>query len=68
MKFYLGVDSYSRVIALCLNFDDFSVLSPNWVISGCNFMKLVLNIYDHSVAMPFDCLNFNDFFHVLGHN
>ena len=51
MKFYLGVVSYSRVIAICPKFSDFSVLSPYWVVSGCNFMKLVLNIYDHSVVM-----------------
>ena len=35
----------------CLNFNDFSALSHNFVSNGCYFMKLILNIYDHGVVM-----------------
>ena len=63
----------------CQNFNIFfSALSHNSVIYGLNFMKPILNIYDHSEAMhmkfylnvisygkllPFHCLNLNDTFH-----
>ena len=36
---------------VCLNFNDFSVLSHNLISSGWNFMKLILSIYDHSLMM-----------------
>ena len=60
----------------CQNFNVFSVLSHNLETHEWNFLKLILNIYDHSVVMnvmfhlnvvgyrellPFDCLNFSDF-------
>ena len=32
----------------CLNFNDFSDLNHNFVSNGRNFMKLILNIYDHA--------------------
>ena len=35
----------------CLNFNVFSVFSHNFVTNGWNFMKLILNIYDHGVVM-----------------
>ena len=35
-----------------LNFNDFfSILSHNYVTKGWNFMKLILNIYEHVVVM-----------------
>ena len=35
----------------CLNFNDFSVLSHIFVTNEWDFMKLILNIYDHGVVM-----------------
>ena len=35
----------------CLNFKIFFVLSHNFVSNGWTFMKLILNINDHDMAM-----------------
>ena len=35
----------------CLNFNDFFPRQPYFVRNGWNFMKLILNIYDHGVVM-----------------
>ena len=51
VKFHQGVISYRGVIALCLNFNDFSVVGHNFVSNGWNLMKLILNIYDYGVVM-----------------
>ena len=39
----------------CLNFNDFSVLSHNFVSNGRNFMKLIFYIYDHTAVMHLKC-------------
>ena len=85
VKFHHGGISYRGVVALWLSkFQWFFRPQPNLVpTNGWNFMKLILNSYDHDVVMhvkffmvssiieellSFDCLDVNGFFSVLSHN
>ena len=46
VTFHLGVVSYRRDLPFdYLNFNDFSVVFPNFVSNGWNLMKLTLNKY-----------------------